>query len=234
MTIEVAGVGMGRTGTLSLKLALEMLGFGPCYHMTELLHTPARVDFWRRAWAGDADALARALAGYRSTTDFPAHGLYAQLYQTYPSARFILTTRHAERWYDSAAGTIFNAKPGFAEYLSIGLRMPFNKGVRQTVDVYKLVDLAFQRDFDGRLTDRAHCIQRFKEHEDNVRAVIPADQLLVFEVKDGWEPLCAFLGVDVPDVPFPRANDHSDWWSRRKQGATSMLSMEPPRGTPLS
>lgn len=233
MPVEVAGVGMARTGTLSLKLALETLGFGPCYHMVELLHQPQGVHVWKCAFAGEAVDFEAVFAGFRSTTDFPAYGHYEALFAQYPDARFVLTTRDPERWYDSCVQTVFNAKPSLLELLSIGMRMPFSKAVRDSVEVYKLVYVDFARALDGKLTDRAHCIQRFRDHEAAVRAAIPPERLLVFEVKDGWGPLCDFLGVEAPDQPFPRTNDAADWWRKRNQGATSMLDQQPPRAMPV-
>jgi len=210
-----------------------MLGFGPCYHMVELLAEPSHVRLWQRAYAGEAVDFEEVFDGFRATTDFPAYPLYKPLLARYPSARFILTTRDPARWYDSASSTIFQAGPTIGEFLKIGLQMPFSEPLRRTVDVFKLTDTLFKREFDGRLKDRAHVMARFEAHNAAVRAAIPAEQLLEFEVKDGWGPLCAFLDKPVPDVPFPRTNSHDAWWSKRKKGPASLLGKAPQRADPL-
>jgi hypothetical protein len=194
--MDVIGAGFGRTGTLSLKAALEQLGFGPCMHMVPLLHDPETSALIHKATEGDTDMLDVALAGHRSTVDWPMTYFWRDLIDRYPAAKVILTVRDPEKWYESAEKTIYAAanagrESGFLDR-----------------DVMNMVDSTiWDGTFGGRFADRDHAIRVFREHNERVRREIPADRLLVFEVAQGWEPLCSFLGVPVPETPFPRLND---------------------------
>jgi hypothetical protein len=194
--MDVIGAGFGRTGTLSLKAALEQLGFGPCMHMVPLLQDPETSALIHKATEGDTDMLDVALAGHRSTVDWPMAYFWRELTDRYPAAKVILTVRDPEKWYESADKTIHAAanagrESGFLDR-----------------DVMNMVDsTVWDGTFGGRFADRDHAIRVFQEHNERVRREIPADRLLVFEVAQGWEPLCSFLGVPVPETPFPRLND---------------------------
>ncbi|MEV6848652.1 sulfotransferase family protein [Actinoplanes sp. NPDC051411] len=194
--MDVIGAGFGRTGTLSLKVALEQLGFGPCLHMVPLLQDPETSALIRKAAEGDVDSLDVALQGYRATVDWPMTYFWRELVDRHPAAKVILTVRDPEKWYESADKTIYAAANAGRE-----------SGVMDP-DVISMVDATvWEGTFDGRFADREATIQRFLEHNARVRREIPADRLLVFEVAQGWEPLCSFLGVPVPETPFPRLND---------------------------
>lgn len=190
----ILGAGFGRTGTTSLKRALEILGFGPCYHMQTAMTRPGHCRFWLRAQQGAPVDFERFLRGYRSAIDWPACEFLPALLETWPQARVILTVRDAERWYDSVRETLWE----------IDRRLPWwsPPSIRRMHDA-----VIWHGRFDGRFLDRLHAVRVFKEHEDEVRRSVPADRLLVFDVTQGWEPLCAFLGCAVPAVPFPRLND---------------------------
>ncbi len=192
MALRVIGAGFGRTGTMSLKVALEQLGFGPCYHMVECLPKgPRHWQHWVDAIEGrpDWDAL---FEGYASTTDFPASTSYKALAEHYLQAKVILTVRDPERWYDSTQETIL--APHWIEYA-------------RTVEMGRFMQATIFDYLQDRLHDRDHMIARFEEHNEEVRRTIPADRLLVYEVKEGWGPLCDFLGVPVPGHAFPNIND---------------------------
>ena len=191
MTIQIIGAGFGRTGTASLKLALEKIGFGPCYHMSEVLQNPSRhIDLWLRAADRDPDWGA-LLGAYGACVDFPVCSFYGELAEAYPDAKVVLTHRDPGRWFDSIHATIMS--PEFTRYID---STPFGVLNKRTV---------WDR-FDGRIHDRAHMIDCFERHVAQVKATIPAHRLLVYEVKQGWAPLCGFLGVGVPDEPFPHVN----------------------------
>ncbi len=190
MALQIIGAGFGRTGTASLKLALEQIGFDPCYHMSEVLQDPSRIDLWLRAADGNPD-WASLFEGYRACVDFPACSFYSQLAEAYPQAKVLLTVRDAGRWFDSVYATIMS--PAFTRHIE---PTPFGELNRRVA-----WDL-----FDGRIHDREHMIACFERHVSQVQATIPADRLLVYEVKQGWEPLCSFLEVPVPDMPFPHVN----------------------------
>lgn len=198
MSLDVIGAGFGRTGTTSLKFALEQLGFARCHHMSELIVHPEQSPLWRRAAAGEAIDWEALLEGYRATTDWPGCHFYQTLAERYPRAKVILTIRNPERWFASTQATIFN--PDFLA--SIGDR-PHGEFVREV-----LLSV-----FDGRMHEREHMIDVYERHNAEVRRTILPERLLVYEVKQGWEPLCRFLGVDVPTVPFPRVNTTEDFVS---------------------
>ena len=208
MALSVIGAGFGRTGTMSLKLALEQLSLGPCFHMAEFFiseNGEALKDKWERAVFGggppDWDDL---FDGYRSTVDFPACSYWRELADHFPDAKVILSVRDAERWFASTQETILKPNPDkpLAERTDNWGRM-----------VYKVIN---QDVFGGETRDHDHCIAVYERHNATVKATIPAERLLVYEVKEGWAPLCAFLGVPVPDTPFPRENTTEIFQSRRE------------------
>ena len=108
MPLSVIGAGFGRTGTMSLKLALDQLGFGPCYHMTEVFKNPKASGYWEAAADGKPIDWEEVFAGYRSTVDWPGATFYKQLADAYPEAKVILTERDAEAWFESTQATIFS------------------------------------------------------------------------------------------------------------------------------
>ena len=202
MAMHVIGAGVGRTGTYSLKLALNQLGLGPCHHMEEVLHNqPVQVPLWRAALDGHPDWEA-IFAGYESTVDWPTAGFFRELNAAYPSAKFILTVRNPENWTDSFSHTI---------YQLLAQRSEAPEEMQAWLDMSEGV--ITRTGFPGGL-DRDGLMQAFTAHNDTVKATIPKDRLLVYQVKEGWEPLCDFLGVPVPDGPFPRTNDRGEFWDR--------------------
>jgi hypothetical protein len=199
--VDVIGAGFGRTGTASLKVALEHLGLGPCHHMFEVVAHPELLPRWERVVAGEDVDWDEVLEGYRSTVDWPGCAYWRELMETYPHAKVILTVRDPERWYDSAYDTIyqFAAETGGdpqEDDVVAGLQ-------RMRPMVEKLI---WEGTFDDRFEDRAHAIGVFAEHNAEVRRSVPGDRLLVYQVDQGWQPLCDHLGVDVPADPFPHIN----------------------------
>jgi len=181
---------------------LEQLGLGPCYHMKEVFaQLEGHVPVWDQAAHGvgvDWDGL---FAGYKSAVDFPAASFYRELADHYPSARVILTVRDPERWFQSFTDTIMRplTEPP-PDHLAAWGAM-----TRKTIT---------DRIFGGAATDRAHVIARYQHHNEEVQKTIPANRLLVYEVSQGWKPLCAFLGVAIPDEPFPKANTTDEFRER--------------------
>jgi hypothetical protein len=200
MSLKVIGAGVGRTGTYSLRLAINHLGLGPCHHMEEVLHDQARqVPLWVDAVNGKADWRA-IYDGYESAVDWPTAGFYRELVAAFPSARFILTTRSPESWVSSFSETIYKVIATIDQAPA-----PMQAWLEMCVAVISRTGFPPGLD-DGALK------KAFVAHETAVRAAIPADRLLAYQVKDGWAPLCAFLGVPVPTVPFPRTNDRAEFW----------------------
>lgn len=203
MPLSVIGSGFGRTGTLSLRIALERLGFGPCYHMLEVLEHPEHVKFWAAAASGEDVDWDDMFAPYAATVDNPACSYFAELADYYPEARVIHTVRDPERWFESTRNTIFS--PENQRRLS-----DLFEGPEIDVMMSKILD----ETFDGRVDDRQHAITVFEQHTKNVVRAIPADRLLIFRVREGWQPLCEFLGKPVPDEPFPKVNSTQEFQDR--------------------
>ena len=199
--MKVIGAGFGRTGTSSLKGALEELGFGPCYHMTDVFENPGHAGFWRAAWRG-------------GPADWPGCTFYEELMERHPDAKVLLSVRDPERWYESTRKTIYKlgtlstgspfSRLGFA----LISRLAF--GGFQTGQGPMAKEIIFQGTFDGRFEDKDHAIGVFNRHNEEVQRRVPKERLLVYEVKQGWGPLCEFLGVEVPDKPFPHLNDAAE------------------------
>jgi hypothetical protein len=194
MPLSIIGAGLGRTGTASLKVALEMLGFGKCHHMSEVFGSPEQIALWSKAADGapDWDAI---FDGFGCAVDFPTAAFWRQVAAHYPKAKIILSLREADKWVESTQETILS--PEFAPAMA---KMPFGPVVEKIV----------WRFFDGRIHDRAHLRAVFERHNDEVRRAFPTERLLVFEAKDGWAPLCAFLDVPVPAEPYPRVNSKEE------------------------
>lgn len=196
MPLSVIGAGYGRTGTLSLKLALEQLGFGPCYHMVEVLKNPKAPGDWEAAADGRPVDWEDIFAGYGATVDWPSATFYRELAEAYPDAKVVLTVRDPEAWFASTQATIF--KPDFSDPDD-----PFQRMVLKVIG-----DL-----FDRRMHDKAHVIEVFNRHNEAVRRAIPPERLLVYDLAEGWNPLCAFLGVPVPETPMPKVNSTQEFLS---------------------
>ncbi len=202
MALQVIGAGVGRTGTYSLKLAINRLGLGPCHHMEEVLHDmPRHVPLWSAAVADKPD-WSQIYDGYRSAVDWPTACFFRELAKEFPSAKFVLTQRDPEKWASSFAATIYKLLEG---------RDQAPEEMRAWLDMAK--DVIARTGFPPDL-DHDRLMNAFIAHNDAVRQAIPARQLLVFEVRQGWEPLCAFLGTPVPDEDFPRTNHREEFWDR--------------------
>jgi hypothetical protein len=205
---KVIGLGLGRTGTASLKAALEELGYAPCYHMPDVINSSRRIGQWTAAAEGRAVDWDEIFGTCQATVYWPAAAFWREIVDHYPDAKVILTVRDPESWYESARSTIFRSALIAGTPLGrllLGLSTLTNPKLRR---MRRMVRVAvWDRVFDGRFADRRHAIAVFERYIHEVRAYLPAERLLVYRVADGWAPLCAFLGVPVPPLPFPRAND---------------------------
>lgn len=201
MGLKVIGAGYGRTGTASLKMALDQLGFGPCHHMSEVLPDPDRIGLWteigRTSAEHDTDPALwdRAFQGYNSTVDWPSCTHWRALMEHYPQAKVILTRRSAESWFESVHETILNPDVWTA--------------LRKT-PMGPMLASNIERLFNARMDDRDHMMESFERHCREVIDTVPPERLLVFQAKEGWGPLCEFLGVQTPGVPYPRANSKEE------------------------
>ena len=216
MSLKVIGAGFGRTGTRSLKDALEILGFGPCHHMVEVLMHPEQVPLWERAAAGDIKNWDEIFAAYNSSCDWPSCAFYQELAAFYPQAKVILTLRDPKAWYKSVCNTIMRhllpPKSGEAGF------SPGN--FARTI----VTENTFHSDMS-----EANMIAVYERHNEEVKRTIPRDRLLVFEAKQGWEPLCRFLGVPVPSVAFPMMNTSEEFQTRFESAREALARGEAPK-----
>jgi hypothetical protein len=200
MALEVIAAGLGRNATFSMKFALEALGFGPCHHMSEVFADGRRqVPLWIAASQGhpDWDAI---FAGFRSCSDYPSASYWRELAEYYPQAKVVLTTRDPDSWFESVSETIFSERM---------------MGSLRGSPVETMMNGVIFDHFDGDIADRAFMTEWYVKRNREVIDGLPAERLLNFHPRDGWAPLCAFLGVPVPALPFPRVN------SRDELGAAS-------------
>lgn len=198
MTLKVIGTGFGRTGTTSLKAALETVGFGPCYHMTEVFAHPAHIPLWHEAAQAGAGDWETVFDGFQASVDWPGAAFWRELVAAYPDAKVIHSERPEADWYRSFAGTIQTpltapspgTPPGWSEMVA---------------------NVVNGRVFGGRGDDEAACLAAYRAHNAAVRAEVPAGRLLVFDPAEGWGPLCAFLGIAEPGEAFPHRNTTADF-----------------------
>jgi hypothetical protein len=196
MTLTVVGAGVGRTGTNSLKVALEQLLGEPCHHMYEIFADPTQISGWTDAIEGRRVDWSTMPPGYGSLVDWPGASFWPELSAANPDALVLLSVRDPDAWYRSASNTIFEA----LDHVPPEMR-PWIDTVRTLL-----------RDrFSDQLDDPTTMMDAFERHNAAVRKAIPSERLLEWTPTDGWEPICERLGVDVPDGPFPKTNDTNQW-----------------------
>jgi len=178
MTLKIIGAGFGRTGTNSLKIALEELGFEKCYHMIEVIKNPSHMSQWTNIIeGGDAD-WESLFDGYQAAVDWPASAYYKELTLAYPDAKVILSVRDPERWYESVVSTIYQVNNKFGRVLQfIPVVGRFFSGVDK---------LVWEGIFHGKLEDKVYAVQIFKQHIEEVKRAVPSERLLIFEARQGW------------------------------------------------
>lgn len=207
--LEIVGAGFGRTGTQSLKIALDQLGVGPCYHMMEVFGKTDHIAMWAEATRGEAPRWDVLFEGYRSTVDWPGCAFWRELAAAYPEAKVLLSVRDAESWYESFRETIYQ-----------GLTRPLPPEPAWLEDLMAVNrELIFERALRGRPDDRASVIRCFEEHNEAVRSEVPAERLILYEVGSGWAPLCKALTIPIPDDPYPRTNSTQEFRERMSLGA---------------
>ncbi|HCU89721.1 MAG TPA: sulfotransferase family protein [Gammaproteobacteria bacterium] len=201
MALSLIGAGFGRTGTMSAKTALEILGLGPCHHMIEVNNNDMQRIIWRKIAAAESRDWDTAFAGYRAAVDWPSAFYWRELADYYPEAKVLLTVRSAESWYESMTKTIFPTISAITDSSSIA------------------VELIRKRVFRGVLYDKKHAIDMYNKNIADAQSTLDSDRLLTYNVNDGWEPLCHFLGVPIPHQTFPHTNSSIEFNLRQKNGA---------------
>jgi hypothetical protein len=205
MTLKVIGAGLGRTSTMSLKLALERLLGGKCYHMTELFeHLPEHTPLWHQAALGEPVDWDSVFEGYVAAVDEPVSTQWQAITAYYPDALVILSVRDPDSWWKSASNTILPVKWNPPPDMSPGRKAWLD----MVLEIYKSL---YPDGFDKPETAKA----AFAAHMERVKQGVPADRLLIWEVSQGWEPICSALGLPVPDEPFPRSNSTEEFKARR-------------------
>jgi hypothetical protein len=199
MGLRVIGAGCGRTGTASLKMALERLLGAPCYHMIEVFQQPGHVPEWHKAMLGEVVDWHALFSGYAAAVDWPAGACWPELMAAFPDALVLLSVRDPDAWWGSANETIFAglannpmAPPGWLDM------------------VHDMIGKRFSAD----IASRESCISAYNAHNARVRETVPKERLLVWQAGDGWAPICKALQLDVPDEPFPRTNTREEWRAR--------------------
>jgi hypothetical protein len=210
MALEVIGAGFSRTGTTSLQLALEQLGCRPCYHAAEVA---ADERTWLDALDGARVDWVRLFAGYRAALDWPVFVYFEELAETFPDALVLLTVRDPHSWYRSFHQTVYSTLVAGRDWQNEAVQEWSHRRYEHNVE----------RPFDGRFSDADYAIKVFREHNERVRRVIAPDRLLVYDLSDGWAPLCRALGVPIPEEPFPHVNTSREFQEAILAGKTDNL-----------
>ncbi len=202
MTLKVIGSGFGQTGTKSMKQALELLGFDPCHHMYEVMASEGQQALWMAAMRGEEIDWDAMYAGFVSQVDWPGVHYWHEASIAFPAAKVVHTERDEDAWWESFSATI-------GKFHTVLDQVPLPPHLTALFREIKatMVDPVF-----GDHADRGSAIAAYRAHNARVREIIPADRLLVFEVRQGWGPLCDFLGVPVPAEAFPRSNPRAEFW----------------------
>lgn len=202
MSLSVINAGFGRTGTMSIKIALEKLGFGPCHHMEEVFKNPAQLPYWQKAANGEVMDWDEVFKGYSSAVDWPSGHYWRALAEFYPESKVLLSVRPAEHWWSSYSETI-------KKLLEIRNEIP-DEHPRSILNMAD--QIITQQTFNGSAEHKDHVLAAYQKRIDEVKAAIPADRLLIFQVSEGWAPLCEFLKAPIPETDFPRSNAKVEFW----------------------
>lgn len=205
MALEIIGAGFGRTGTNSLKAALERLGFGPCHHMSEVIGNADQVRLWAEVAEGRPD-FERIFSGFRSAVDFPVSAYWQDVLAATPGAKVILSDRDPGDWYGSFSQTI----------LPLILDKATWPDIRRAW--FAMIDEVIVAKALGGRTDREGILAAYRANAAAARALEAQGRALVLRSRDGWPPLCDFLGVEVPDEPYPKTNPRAEFFAAVKSG----------------
>lgn len=200
MGLKVIGAGFGRTGTLSLKTALEQLGFSPCHHMSEVAKDVSQIDWFLKAANGENVNWDDVFSGFEAAVDWPAATYYEELADKYPNAKIILGIRDPDAWYESVRTSIFMIPTSFPRWI--------RKAVPSANRFIEMIEKTlWENELNGRFEEKEQTIEVFLERIEAVKAKFPSERLLVHKAADGWEPLCRFLNVPVPEHDYPWVNE---------------------------
>ena len=207
MPLKIVGAAFGRTGTKSIKIALEKLGFGPCHHMFELHNNPDQIALWRAVARGEKSCWDKIFTDYQASIDWPSARYWRELAEHFENAKVLLTIRNEDSWFDSVQRTIY---PIMRDHTSLQSSLR-----REQASVAH--DIIVRQTFNGKMNDRSHAKRVYRNYIEDVRRTIKPERLLNYSVTEGWGSLCAFLDVPVPDEPFPFTNTTQQFLDRRKR-----------------
>ncbi|MBV6400493.1 MAG: hypothetical protein CNIPEHKO_00781 [Anaerolineales bacterium] len=207
--LEVIGAGFGRTGTHSLGKALEKLGIGPCYNLPEVANNPEHMRLWNNAIDGRPVDWNFLFNSYKSAVEWPSVAFIYELIQHFPHAKAILTIRDSDSWYESCVKTIFDA-------LELSAHNPDLIKRKRSGMARRLI---LERTFEGRYRDKEYAIEVYRKHNQHIIETIQKERLLLFDVKDGWQPLCEFLNKPIPNEPFPWLNERIQFMASEPEWA---------------
>ena len=193
MSLRLIGAGVGRTGTLSLRAALETLLAAPCYHMFEVREHPEHIPLWHAAARNEPVDWQGLLGSYTAAVDWPASAFWPEIAAAFPDAVILLSSRDAEGWWKSASETIFPAT------------------LRVDNEWRRMIDAMFASRFTANFTDKDASIAAYVAHNRRVRELAPAARLVEWHPCDGWQPICNALHLPVPDLPFPHVNSTEEF-----------------------
>jgi len=218
--LRIIGAGYGRTGTCSLKIALQILNYTKCYHMFEIFENPKQAEFWLKV-AQDTEEFnwEDVFSEYDATVDFPSCVYYEELMKKYPNAKVILTVRDPEKWYKSVKDTIYDARHQFPGRYAKRFNL-LNYGWKFW-EAYKIDKMSrsiiWKKTFHNQFKNKQYATELFQKHNARVQRVVPSERLLVYDVTQGWAPLCQFLNVPIPSEEFPHVNDTNSHRTRIEQ-----------------
>ena len=203
MTLRVIGSGFGRTGTKSMKEAIELLAMGPCHHMYEVVDDPDQLQHWQALAAGEPVDWTVFTDVFKSQVDWPGAHFWREMATEFPEAKVLHTVRPEENWWKSFSTTI-------GKLLAVYRSLDLPPHIRTILDFNH--EIIAERTFGGQFLDRDSALAAYRRRTEEVQNSISPDRLLVFDVAQGWEPLCDFLDVPVPNEPFPHHNLRADFW----------------------
>ena len=236
--MKVIGAGLPRTATTTQMVALEQLGFAPCYHMRNVLgDLENELPYWEAAQDGNPDWEA-AFRDSQSTCDWPSARFYEDLIDYYPDAKVILTVRDGESWVRSMRETVWGVYFGDSVLHHVSdARACIDPQWRRFIELMNRMNWEEGGALTGDHQSDHGLIEIMERWNGQVQQTVPAERLLVWNPKEGWDPLCEFLEVDVPDAPLPHLNDTAsfkegvlggglaminEWWDQRERPATGL------------
>jgi hypothetical protein len=213
MSIKIIGAGFPRTGTTTLKKALETLGYKDTYHFKDLIANPKKLKYWKELENNGNTNFEELFNGFQATVDFPGYPYYKILLEKYPDAKVILTKRDFEKWYESTLKTVWKAGPQTVlAKVTLLAKMIFNSKLRDTFKCIKFMKSTYLiKQFDHNFTSKENAKNVFYKHIEDVKTHVPENNLLIYDVAEGWQPLCAFLELPLPKEDFPHLNKKEDF-----------------------